>query len=549
MFVRAKKRKNGISSVEIVESKRNGKKVSQNIIRHLGQAYNEEQEKLLKKLGESIIKGIKNERQPLLPGFSPEKIYDRVGGKKEIKDNPELKDLREEQRIIDGIGEVFGKLFTEMGFNRSIRNTPRNNYWNNNLKNCVIARIANPVSKKATADMLERDYGIKIPVDTIYRMMDHLVKREEEIKKYIGNKTLSLFGGDMNIMFFDVTTLYFESILKNEIKDFGYSKDNKFNEVQIVLALATTKEGLPVSYEIFPGNTYEGHTLLKMVDKLKKEYNVKNITLVADRAMFNKVNLKKMEDEKVEYIVAAKLKSLKKEMKKQIVESTDYKVIKVSNELHWAKEFEYEGKRLIISYSSKRAKKDAKNRQKLIERLMKRFKKGKISIKDLVTNNGSKKYIKIEGKSEISINETKIQEDACWDGLHGVITNNKTASASSILSRYRGLWKIEETFRVSKHNLRMRPIFHWIERRIHAHILICFMALYLIRTAEYRIKIQKKLDLSFEQLRQELLHTQSSILVDLDTKIRYVLPSTSTVNQKKIYKAFGLTRKEKPYQL
>ena len=143
------------------------------------------------------------------------------------------------------------------------------------------------------------------------------------------------------------------------------------------------------------------------------------------------------------------------------------------------------------------------------------------------------------------INEAKISDDAKWDGLHGVITNIKKDPSLAILSRYVGLWQIEEAFRISKHDLRFRPIYHWTEERIKAHIAICFLAFTLVKQAIYRMKIQQ-VAMSFEKIRNELLHVQSSLMVDIGTNKRYMIPSHVTPNQKKIYQVFGLKRSEVP---
>ncbi|MBI4727296.1 hypothetical protein HY768_08780, partial [candidate division TA06 bacterium] len=134
------------------------------------------------------------------------------------------------------------------------------------------------------------------------------------------------------------------------------------------------------------------------------------------------------------------------------------------------------------------------------------------------------------------------KSDARYDGLHGVITNLKEDAANAILSRYRGLWQIEEAFRVNKHDLKMRPIFHWTPRRIKAHIAICFIAFAIAKQAVYRLG-RRQLPMSFEQLRNELLHVQASLVVDIKTRKRYILPSHATINQKRIYQAFGLRKR------
>jgi len=177
---------------------------------------------------------------------------------------------------------------------------------------------------------------------------------------------------------------------------------------------------------------------------------------------------------------------------------------------------------------------------------MKKVKGNKIHVKDLIPNYGSKKYITVENSSA-TINQEKIEADAQWDGLHGVITNVADKTPGELLSRYRELWQIEEAFRINKHDLKMRPIFHWTENRIKAHIAICFLAFTLAKQAVYRIALQQD-PMSFEQIRNELLHAQSSVVIDLASQKKYVIPSHVTVHQKKLYQVFGLKRSQVPYR-
>lgn len=546
MFVRVKKKSNGKRSVQIVVSYRRADKVSQKIIRHIGQAVTDREVQELKKLGQSIINEMEEQKQPPLPLYDPEKTTTRISAGKKTGAKVKISNLREEQRIINGISEVFGKLYKDLGFGGLIRGTKKNKQWNAVLESCVMARVANPASKRRTASLLEQDFGIKIPLEKIYRMMDHVAANEGKIKRHIAQTTQMLFKQKVDVLFFDVTTLYFESFEKDDLRNFGFSKDNKFKETQVVLALVTTTKGLPITYEVFAGNKYEGHTLVEMIGSLKNEYSINNVMLVADRGMFSEKNLAAMDELDTDYVVGAKLRSLPKKLKQQILES-DFKPEVIKDELHWIKEFEYKDRRLIVSYSSKRARKDAADRQRLVQRMMKKVKDGKLKVKDLIPNYGTKKYITIEsGKARI--NEDKIEQDAMWDGLHGIITNSKKQPPSVLLTRYRGLWQIEETFRISKHDLKMRPIYHWTENRIRAHIAICFIALALIKQAVYRIGVQQQ-PMSFEQIRNELLHAQSSIVRDITTKKKYIIPSHVTVNQKKIYQVFGLKRSEVPREL
>ncbi len=548
MFIREKKRANGKRAIQIVESVRRGNKVSQKVVRHVGQGNSDDEVEVLRQLARMIISEVKEKRQPSLPFFSPTKLEKQAVENKEKQLRVDLQNIREEQRIITGIKDVFGKLFNNLSFGKLIRGGRKSKQWNDILQECVLARIANPQSKRRTASLLEEDYGVKVPLEKIYRMMDHLAKEEESVKQIIAKETCGLLGDKVDVLFFDVTTLYFESFNPDSLREFGFSKDCKFKETQVVLALIATNEGLPITYKLFPGNTYEGHTLLTMVEDLKKNYEINNILIVADRAMFAKANLDLMDSLDINYIVAAKLKTLPKELKNKITSETALNKEIIRDEVHFCNEYKHNKRRLIVSYSSKRAKKDKADRDRLVERLLRNVKSGKIKLASLIQNRGSKKYITVK-RDEAIVNTTKIDDDASWDGLHGIITNCHSKTRNELLSRYRDLWQIEAAFRINKHDLRMRPVYHWNESRIKAHISICFIAYALLKQALYRIKTVKQLSLSFEQLRNELLHVQASIVRDISTDKKYLIPSQYTVIQGKIYQAFKLKRNEVPYEL
>ena len=291
----------------------------------------------------------------------------------------------------------------------------------------MLCRISEPQSKRKTVETLEWDYNRKVPLEKMYRMMDHLYKNIEKAKSLVTKNTLSLFKQEVDVLFFDVTTLYFESFKSDEIRQFGYSKDCKFKETQVVLALVTNIEGHPLSYELFPGNTNEGRTLISVVERMKKDFRVRKAVLVADRAMFTDRNLEFMEERGIEYVVAAKLRSLPRGKKEEILKESLSSKAK-GKEGTSLKELEYGGRRLIVSFSTKRAKKNREDRKRLVDRLMTKVKKGEVPVKSLLSNYGTKKYITVEKMVRAKVNKEKIQADALWDGLHGIITNIRGGS-------------------------------------------------------------------------------------------------------------------------
>ena len=540
MFVKKVKRPNNSISIQIVENKRVGKKIIQKVIRHMGQWVHQDEIDKMIKVAESIIIDLKNAEDPALPGF--EEIH-RPKTKEEKVTNVSIENLKEEGRIHRGVEDVFGNEFEKLNLFDAIDSGYKKEKSNALFKEIVLGRIAAPESKNKIVKIIERDKGITLDLDCVYRMMDKVYINEERIRNKISTSTLSLFNQKVDVAFFDVTTLYFESFTPDDLRSSGFSKDGKFKETQVMLALITTTEGLPLGYELFPGNSYEGNTLIKVIEQVEKNYDLSETFIVADRAMFTKNNLEKLDKKKVKFIIAAKLKTMKKDIKTTITNDVASALKENPGLIGWTKDYEYEGRRLIVNYNKKRASKDKKDRERLVERLKKKMTNGKVLLADLINNTGTKKYLKIDkkGSKTGSLNQDRIDEHSKWDGIHGVSTNHLTNDLSSdeILKRYRNLWQIEAAFRVNKHDLKMRPIYHWTEKRIRSHILICFVAYSLVASVKYKLS-KLNIKLSVGSIREELSHLQSSIVKDIKTGKRFLLPSKMTENQKKIYKAFGL---------
>ena len=435
MFVRVKKTPNSPRcSVQIVESSRVMGKVKQTIVKHIGIAQDDKELEELKLLGESIKR--KLELENALPLFTPEEIEVQIDrAKKKIEKNQysdedyivNMKDLIEEDRVITGIHDIYGKLFDELNLKSIFAYPSRNKSSISHFKNIVLARIAKPDSKRASVNLLEENFGISLNLGSVYKMMDKITDKSiEKLNTLAYNKTKELFGDKIDVIYFDATTLYFESFQEDEFKRNGFSKDRKFNQPQVVLALMVSKEGLPIGYEAFSGDTFDGHTLIPSLKTLRQKYNIDKVVFVADSGMFNSNNLKeleKLEENDFNYIVGARIKNLTKSIKDKILDRNNYSYLDSDKEI--ARFTLDNGRILIVSYSKKRAKKDRVDREKGIKKLQDKLKKEK-SVKSHLSNHGYKKYLQLEGKEEdnskscdliITLNEEKIKEDEQWDGL------------------------------------------------------------------------------------------------------------------------------------
>jgi len=517
MNVYARKLSKKRTAVMLRKSMRVDGKVKTKIIKYFGIAHGKEE---LKKLRQ---RAYAEKRKLCPPKRDPIKVR--------------LSALKEKDRVAEGYHDVFEKLFDELELKTCFSKIKYRQ-----LKDVVIARIATPTSKLHTSRILEKSFQKQLSEDQIYDLMDKLLENEEEIKRKIFEATQKSSADQViNVLFFDVTTLYFESHKSDEIKEFGYSKDGKKGEVQVVLALATSEWGFPIGYHLFPGNTAEIKTLLQSLSEWEKIIPIKNVRMVADRAMMSNDNLSQMEKSNHQYVVAAKLKKLPEKLKSEILK------IKRPVSRCIIEEFNYKNRRIIVEYSPNRALKDRSDRERLIQRI-----KTKIGLKTktrkLVTNNGYLKYMDDDKEGSVVFNEEKEKEEQLWDGLHGIITNDFETSASDLLEQYKRLWIIEDSFRINKHSLAMRPIYHYKPRRIRAHILICYLAFFLYRSLQMKLKLNG-ISMSLDRVREELGHVQASILEDPKTGKAYRLPSALSKEMKLIYKILKIRRFSKAQAL
>lgn len=553
MYIRVKTTPNSPrKSIQIVEGIRVGDKVKQKIVHYVGIAMDDREEQKLKDYGQELIAKILVKREqeakqlklfPLTENEVLRFVQNKRGrkNKKRLEDilppsEVKLVDVEEKERLVEGVHEVGDTIYKMLGYDTILQKR-----HDNILRDLVLARLAHPASKHKTQRILANQFGKEHNIDAVYRMMDKLYERIDHVKKCTFASTQSLFPHKVDLVLFDVTTLYFETTETDELRRFGYSKDCRFNTTQVVLALATNEDGLPIGYELFSGNKAEVKTLIEAIEHWKKLFTIESVCFIGDRAMFSRDNLALLDKHGYNYIVAAKLRKLSDEAQKAILDENNYHPTILKNDFAWINEQEYEGRRLIVSYKKQRALKDLNERQQVLDKIQKLI-GAKGSTRKLISNSGVKKYTRTDEESKTTIDEERVIADALWDGLHGIITNIKGAKAEVLIARYARLWIIEESFRINKHTLKVRPIFHWKPERIHAHIAICYMSFAVLRHLQYRVGLTQKL--SPEIIIEELLQVQSSIHMHKRTKDLYRKPGKFSNTARRIYKALGIERSE-----
>jgi len=382
---------------------------------------------------------------------------------------------------------IFGKIYDKVGFNEIEEEL---------FRHLVISRLAFPLSKLKTIEYLYRYQGISLNINTVYRFLDKLNNQlKDKVEQIAFNHTKQVLGGNVSVVFYDMTTLYFEASDEDDLRKTGFSKDGKHSNPQIFLGLLVGIDGYAIGYDIFEGNTYEGHTLIPFLATIRKKFNLNKPVVIADSGLLSKDNIKALQEQEYQYILGARIKNETKDVKGRILKTRlkDGQIRSIQKD---------PDTRIIISYSDRRAKKDAHNRELGLKRLEKRISSGKLT-KSNINNKGYNKYLKFEGEVSIEIDYDKFEKDSQWDGLKGYITNTKL-SDKEIIKNYSNLWHIEKAFRMSKTDLRIRPIYHRLKSRIEAHICISFAAYCIYKELE-RILYKGKSNLSVEKAK-ELTH-------------------------------------------
>lgn len=377
------------------------------------------------------------------------------------------------------------------------------------LSDLVIARIIQPTSKLESLSYLSEMFGITYKRGRLYETITSFPAFKNIIEKKAVMFAKQNFNFDFSIVFYDVTTLYFESFKedKEEFRKPGFSKDNKANQPQIVIGLIVTKEGFPVSYDVFAGNTFEGKTFIPTITKFKKTYNIKTLTVVADAAMISYPNVQSLITNNLFYIVGGRMASLKQEEIEEIsqkLSSKEESLKKIEKKDGLSTRIETERGTLICDFSFKRYLKDKREMDKQITKAKKL----------LEENKGTKriKFIKNKDdkKTEQVINTDLIGKTKILLGIKGYYTNLIDETDKTIIDHYHSLWRVEKAFRIAKSDLEARPVFHHKKENIKAHILICFMALVVckymeIKTDKSTRKIIKLLKIITEARMKNLL--------------------------------------------
>ena len=458
MYIRTTKNKRGDAYYHLVESFRQDGKVKQRTLLSLGRV----EDNKLEQLSEALSKHL---------------------------DTIHVLDLAKHIDInsayIYGSLLVLDRLMETLGINSVISEiAAKHEKLSYDLKKVLFTLIASrfvkPVSKLALYDRwIEKLYPVMVDHDMalqhIYRSLDLLAGNKEQIEQSLYEFKKDLFSINVDIVLYDLTTLRFESTREDlgELRKFGYSKEMRTDCTQVVFGLLTDTDGIPLRFEVHPGNTFEGNTLKEIVDKMRKKFSVRRFIFIADRGLFSAKNLDHIRNNQGEFIVGLKIGVMQKELQQTFYDISRFEFI--SEELAiW--ETQYGEDRCIVTWSKSRADRDRKTRDDILAKIREKLTKKTSRTKSFVTNRNYQKYLILQDEAKPILNQQAIDEQVRKDGFFGIITNVKSMPAKEIVFNYKQLWKIEDSFGELKGSLRSRPIFHWTDDRIIGHLVICFLA-------------------------------------------------------------------------
>jgi len=415
------------------------------------------------------------------------------------------------------------KIYHELGLQRFFNNKARNEEFKYNTNSImillVVSRLLSPGSKKKAFEEKDRYFErFDFSLVDIYRALSHYAKLSKEAQRYLHEQIAKKYGRDTKTIYYDVTNFYFEIDKADELRKFGKSKEHRHNPL-VQMGLAMDKDGIPIHYKLFPGNKLDKETFRSIIGEVRKNYDTGRIVVVADMGVITGDNIYYLTGGKNRngYVFSFSVRGGTEAFKsyvldeegylgpggKPVDEDTEFKIKsrRIAREINvtmmsgkTAKKTVYE--KQVVFWAKKYADKARAERSELVKKAMALVADPRKY--DKATSYGAAKYVKnlefdketgeiLEGKKRPFFDFDKLAEEKKYDGYYAIVTSELEMSDQQIINTYRGLWEIEETFKVTKGTLEARPVYVSREDRIGAHFLICFIALVIIRLMQKKM--------------------------------------------------------------
>jgi hypothetical protein len=380
---------------------------------------------------------------------------------------------------------ITSRLFEQLGIDTTLQRCERSHKklefsLRDIVYELVTSRFVRPTSKLASYEnMREKLYPEMLPAKAelhqLYRAMDLLAAHKDEIEQSLFMHGRDLLSMKVDVVLYDLTTLRFESTMveTGALRQFGFSKEKRSDCTQVVLGLLVDPDGIPLGFEVFPGNTFEGHTLTSIVEKIRKKFNVRRFVFVADRGLISKENVETIRKVGGEFIIGMRIGGLAKK-RPELYDRTKFTPLCKGVDVL---ETTFGDDRGFVTWSQERATRDSKTRADIISKIQKKLSKANVSTKAFVTNSNYQSFLKGIDTGKPVLDNAKVAAAAAKDGFFAIVSNVPDLSSAELYAQYRQLWRIEDSFGELKGTLKARPIFHWTDKRIIGHLTMCFIAL------------------------------------------------------------------------
>ena len=535
MFARIKK-SGRYEYLQIVENRRDGAKTVQRVICTIG------------RLDQLHAKGSIETLIRSLSRFS-EKVLLIVSGKSNVSASA--------KKI--GPALIFERLWEELGIKKGIKHLLSERNFELDVERAIFLTVLHrlfPSGSDRSCDKWRRDYVIEgveeLSLHHLYRAMAFLGEEIEDqrgatpfsprcikelIEEGIFLERRDLFTG-LDLVFFDTTSVYFEGEGGESIGRKGHSRDHRPDLNQMVVGAVIDSNGKPVCCEMWPGNTTDVNTLIPEIDRIRSRFHIGQFCIVADRGMISAESLKELQERQIPYILGTRMRKVNevkgdvlshpgryREVHPEGKSSKDPAPLKV-------KEVSLNGKRYIVCFNPKQARKDAQDRQAIVDSLEEKI---KANPKGLIGNKGYRKYLKID-RDTVSINQDKIDYESRFDGKWVLITNTNF-SADEVAIKYKELWQVEQVFRDVKSVLETRPVYHQRDENIRGHVFCSFLALVLRKDLDRRLE-EAGHCFEWADIKQDLKSLQEVVIEDNGKSLALRTECVGTCG--KVFQAVGV---------
>lgn len=430
---------------------------------------------------------------------------------------------------------IFERLWCELGIKKVIKDILSKRKFEFDVERAIFLTVLHRLfvsGSDRSCDKWRRDYAIEgvedLSLHHLYRAMSFLGEATEDqrdatlftprcmkdvIEEGIFIDRRDLFTG-LDLVFFDTTSIYFEGEGGEVLGQKGHSKDHRPDLNQLVVGVVIDSHGKPVCTEMWPGNTTDVKSLIPVTDRIRSRFYVAQFCIVADRGMISAKTLKELDERQIPYILGTRMRKVN-EIKRDVL-SRQGRYSEIHPEKVYAKdlshlkvkEVQLNDNRYIVCVNPSQARKDAQDRQNIIESLKGKIKAGP---KNLIGNKGYRKYLKID-RNSVTIDQDKVEYESRFDGKWVLITNTDFA-ADQVALKYKELWQVEQVFRGIKSILETRPIYHQRDENIRGHVFCSFLALLLRKELDRRLE---EVQYSFEwaDIKQDLKSLQEVVIED-----------------------------------